>query len=405
MNKDKKLAIIIILIVTLSLVGIGIAFAAFSQTLTINGSAEVEASSWQVVFEGMTNVNTIDTPTTTVTAAEVTHPTIKNNSTEISTYSVSLKTPGDSITYNFKIHNKGDFAANLSSLTISGVNRPNLPVSGASLVTDSSIATANAKTLAKVEYKLYYTTDNSLVGQNAARDCLEPGESANVSLRIQFSKTNETDIEVLPSTDLVLDNLGITAIYNQSNNGSCPLEPGKPVVDIPFENVDYSYYSYEGKLFVGTGINNVILSESIISRAQYASAFATMCSDGSTPINNQCPEGTTAVFSDSPAATSAAAYCSGCRLMTKAEAESWGCSASSIPKCAGKQNGHGYYWWLADADATSSIHAWFINVGGGMLRTQVTTERGVRPAVTISNSATMTGAGTQLDPYVITVSN
>ena len=175
MNKDKRLTILIILIVTLSLVGIGIAFAAFSQTLTINGSAEVEASSWKVVFEGMTNVNTLDAPTTTGTASEVTHPTIKNNSTEISTYEVSLKTPGDSITYNFKIHNKGDFAANLSSLTISGVNRPASPVSGASLVTDSSIATANSKTLAKVEYKLYYTIDNTLVGQNSARDCLEAG--------------------------------------------------------------------------------------------------------------------------------------------------------------------------------------------------------------------------------------
>ena len=117
--KDRKLTIAIIAVLMISLVGIGIAFAAFSQTLTINGSAEVEASKWQVVFEGVTNASTIDAPTTSGTATEITRPTIKNNDTEISTYSVSLKTPGDSITYNFKIHNKGDFAANLSSLTIS----------------------------------------------------------------------------------------------------------------------------------------------------------------------------------------------------------------------------------------------------------------------------------------------
>ena len=320
MSKDKRLTILIILIVTLSLIGIGIAFAAFSQTLTINGSAEVEASSWQVVFEGMTNPSRIGAPNKIGTAEEITRPTIKNNSTEISTYEVLLKTPGDSIIYNFKIHNKGDFAANLSSLTISGVNRPNLPVSGASLVTDSSIANANAKTLAKVEYKLYYTTDNSLVGQNAARDCLEPGESANVSLKITFSAKTETDTEVLPNTDLVLDNLGITAVYNQTDNESCPLEPGVSVVDVPFENVDYSYYSYEEKLFKGTGVNNVIISETVIGLNQYSTSEGTDNGSGANPRYT---------FIDSPAADDAAAYCNGCRLMSKEEAVSWGCLTDS----------------------------------------------------------------------------
>ena len=401
MNKDKKLTILIILIVTLALVGIGIAFAAFSQTLTINGSAEVEASSWKVVFEGMTNVNTIDAPATVGTAAEVTHPTIKNNSTEISTYEVSLKTPGDSITYNFKIHNKGDFAANLSSLTISGVNRPASPVKGASLVTDSTIATANAKTLAKVEYKLYYTTDNILVGQNAARDCLEPGESANVSLKITFSASSETDVEVLPSTNLVLDNLGISSTYTQTTNGTCPLEPGERVVDIPFENVDYSYYSYEGKSFIGTGVNNVILSENIISKAQYSSATATECSDGSAPINKKCPEGTTPVFVDHPAADAALAYCAGCRLMTHAEANLWcGADHTTNSKCIARNNSSAIAWWFADLYGV--VSAWSVGSDGFISDRHVTYSLGVRPATDIPSTATMTGSGTKSDPYVIT---
>ena len=409
MNKDKRLTILIILIVTLSLIGIGIAFAAFSQTLTINGSAEVEASSWQVVFEGMTNPNKIGAPNKIGTAEEITRPTIKNNSTEISTYEVSLITPGDSIIYNFKIHNKGDFAANLSSLTISGVNRPASPVKGSSLVTDSSIAAANAKTLSKIEYKFYYTTDNVLVGQNPARDCLEAGESANVSLRIKFSTTGETDTEVLPSTDLVLDNLGITAVYNQSNNGSCPLEPGVPVVDIPFENVDYSYYTYEGKSFIGTGVDNLIITENITSKAKWSSAAATECSDGRTPVNYQCPSGTTPVFNDHPAADAAVAYCTGCRLMTRAEACAWGGASTSTcsgyppnkDKIIGKYNGSANHWWLADANITS--RAWYVTVTGIISYSAVTVSFGVRPAVSIPSTATMSGSGTQLDPYVITI--
>ena len=406
MNKDKRLTVLIILIVTLSLVGIGIAFAAFSQTLTINGSAEVEASSWKVVFEGMTNVNTIDAPTTTGTAAEVTHPTIKNNSTEISTYSVSLKTPGDSITYNFKIHNKGDFAANLSGLTISGVNRPSSPISGASLVTDSSIATVNAKTLNKVEYKLYYTIDNSLVGQNSARDCLEAGETANVSLRITFSTESETDTEVLPNSNLILDNLGISSTYTQTTNGTCPIEPGYEYSG-PFLNIDYAYYTYEGKSFIGTGVNNIIISETIPSTAQWSSSYATECSDKSAPVNNKCPTGTTPVFTDHPAADAANAYCTGCRLMTRAEACAWGGASTSTcsgyppnkDKMIGKYNGSSDRWWLADARVTST--AWRVNNVGNIDSNYVTYNGGVRPVTDIPSTATMSGSGTKLDPYVI----
>ena len=388
MNKDKRLTILIILIVILSLIGIGIAFAAFSQTLTINGSAEVEASSWQVVFEGMTNVNTIDAPTTSGTASELTHPTIKNNSTEIGTYSVSLKTPGDSITYNFKIHNKGDFAANLSSLTISGVNRPASPVSGSSLVTDSSIATANAKTLAKVEYKLYYAIDNTLVGQNPARDCLEAGESANVSLKITFSTKSETDTSILPSSDLVLDNLGVSSTYTQTTNGTCPLEPGYEYSG-PFENIDLAYYTYEDKSFIGTGVNNVILSETIPSLAKYASANGTDNGEGVNPRYT---------FADSPAADAATVYCTGCRLMTHAEAKSW-CGTSANSKCVAKYNSSAYYWWLAEAVNIS--RAWYVSSGGVIYTDYVTGSSGVRPAVDIPSTATMSGSGTKLDPYVI----
>ena len=411
--KDRKLTVAVIAVLLISLIGIGIAFAAFSQTLTINGSAEVEASKWQVVFEGVTSASTIDAPTTSGTASEITRPTIKNNDTEISTYSVSLKTPGDSITYNFKIHNKGDFAANLSSLTISGVNRPASPVSGASLVTDSSIATANASTLAVIEYKFYYTDNNALVGQDP-RDCLEPGESENVSLKITFASSDATDTSILPSTDLVLDNLGVSATYNQSNNGSCALEPGSPVVDVPFSNQDGLYYTYEGKSFIGTGVNNVIISENITSTATYASANATQCSDGSAPggqYNNTCMNGSTPVFADHPAADAAIAYCNGCRLMTLTEAGAWaGCTQSQIDsnKCQNAKiiatyQGLVDLWWLADAVNTNTARSGTFT--GYLNPRSVTNSLGVRPVVSIPSGATISGSGTSAQPYVITVSN
>ena len=390
--KDKKTMIIVIIALIVSIIGIGIAFAAFSQTLTINGNASVEATNWEVVFEGTDGTSTLGSPTLTGTANVETAPTIKNNQTEISNYAVSLKTPGDSVTYNFRIHNKGSYAANLGSITISGVSNPSSAISGASLVTDSSIATQNASTLAVTEYKLYYTDDNTLVGQNAVRDCLESNEYENVSLRIVFSTTDATDTSILPSSDLVLNNLGVSAVYNQANNGSCQVAPTPTPTGDPFVNTDGAYYTYEGKSFIGTGVDSVIISETIPSKEQWSTADGTDNGVGANPRFT---------FNDSPAADAAAAYCTGCRLMTKAEAESWGCSTSTAnSKCIGKYNGSDGVWWLADAYRTGYV--WSVLSDGYIVNSRVSSSNGVRPVVSISSTATMTGSGTSTSPYVIT---
>ena len=384
--RDKKLTIVIIIVLMISVIGLGIAFAAFSQTLTINGTGTVESSSWSVVFEGADGSNTIGAPTLVGTATEVTHPTIKNNSTEIGDYAVTLKTPGDSVTYNFKIHNKGDYAANLTSITVSGINRPSGPIGNINLVKNKS---GNPACIGDMRYSFYYTSDNMAVGQYPGRDCLEPGESEEVTLKIIFNEYNYTQETIdmyeksgngyLPKTDLVLDNLGISATYTQSNNGSCQWQPSGAIESAPFENYDFAYYTYEGKSFKGTGVNNIVVSDTIISRE---------------------------IYNDNTAKNVAEAYCTGCRLMTRTEVVSWGCSTSSsihVAKCVAtypnstSQSG----WWLADKQ--NSTNAYYVSTLGSIGYMSVSSTIGVRSAVSIPAGSTMSGSGTQLDPYVITV--
>ena len=401
MEKNRKITIILVITLIISVIGLGIAFAAFSTTLNISGTAQVQSSSWDIEFEGITTAGTIDNAVINGTATEVTHPTITNSGKDIGTYSVTLKSPGDSVTYNFKIHNKGDYAATVSSVTIA---------SGVNLTTDTAKQQSETDTLNAIDYRLYYTSNNALVGSGDAKDCLEPGEEENVTLRIVFSSSTETDTSVLPSSALILDNLGVSVVYNQSNNDACPFDPskGKTVTNAPFANYDGAYYTYETKSFIGTGVNNVIISENIISKERYASKFATECSDESKPVSNQCPEGTTPVFIDHPAADAAAAYCTGCRLMTYAEANSWGCPTSNPPstdKCVAKYNGSADFWWLADVRARATYLAYIISGDGSFSNSgNVSYPAGVRPAVSISSSATITGSGTSSSPYVITVS-
>ena len=419
MFRDKKVTIAIVAVLMISVIGLGIAFAAFSQTLTIGGSGTVDASSWSVVFEGADGSNTIGAPTLVGTATEVTRPTIKNNSTEISNYEVSLATPGDSITYNFKVHNKGDYAAEISSIIVSGREHPvNADgVNGSYLVTDSTVYNTYKNTLNKVYYKFYYTNGNKIVGQDPGKDCLEPGESEYLSLKIVFGAKSDTNINILPKNDVHLDNLGVSVIYNQHANNFCYYEsdtPRETVTNEPFINYDGVYYTYEGKSFIGTGVNNVIISENVIGQAKYSSEYPTKCSDGSDPVSYRCPEGVSPAYIDTPVLDMAEEYCTGCRLMTLSEYRSWvGCidCSSTKPNMANYNS----WWWLADSNYDLKYPTdmvWTVFSGQSFygtpysredkLNTYIRSSFGVRPVVSIPSTATISGSGTQLDPYVIT---
>ena len=413
---NRKITIAIIIVLVIATVSLGIAFATFSTTLNITGTASVESSTWNIVFEGITNPNTLDAPTITGTAEVITAPTIKNNATEISNYAVALKTPGDSVTYNFRIHNKGDYAADLTSLRVGRRERPASYVKYSDIVTlegwDSVRENDDIRALNATQYGFLYTDDNTFVGQNSVRDCLEPGEYENVTLKITFSSLSESDASILPKEDVIIDNLGISAIYNQKNNGTCSIPRINNYLG-NFVNIDGAYYTYEGKNFKGTNVDNVIISETAIGRVNYATAATSVCSDGSTPSGSYyitCPAGTTPIFNDSPAKDMAEAYCTGCRLMTKAEVQSWYCPESydiNNSKCLAEYNGSITGWWLADGLVSEGDSRVWIVSGSGYL-TDIGfpfNPSGVRPVVSIPSSATMTGSGTQSDPYVITVSN
>ena len=111
--KNKKVGIISGGVLVLALVAmIGIVYAAYSQTLNINGDATVKANSWNIHFANLSDVELKGE------AKEITKPTIKNNSTTIGDYSVLLSKPGDSIGYTFDIVNDGTFNAILDVIKI-----------------------------------------------------------------------------------------------------------------------------------------------------------------------------------------------------------------------------------------------------------------------------------------------
>lgn len=203
--KRKNTIVIAIITLIVSVIGLSIAFATFSTTLRINGSATVQASSWDVHFsstEGGSGGGTITpilsnnnglTPTSTATVGTF-------NSTQL-TWEGSVKTAGDKITFDFFIVNAGDYNASLSTLTKSALT---CKMNG---VPETTVCS-------KLSYIFKYKDTGDLVSQG---DTLAPGESKEVELILQLGDYSQ-DGSDLPENNVIVDSdtLTITLLYVQN---------------------------------------------------------------------------------------------------------------------------------------------------------------------------------------------
>ena len=232
---DKKTKIIAGSIVALAvIVVLGIVYAAFTQQLTINGSATGRSSSWKIYFSRLTG------PTLNGTAKQITAPEIKSNSTTIGDYSVTVTSPGDYIEYEFDVTNDGDYDATLTGLTINNNNNLTYVGSGDNKTNDEN----NVKS--QIEYTLKYS-DGTTVSQN---DTLKSKETKTMRLRLTYKTFN--DASLLPKADVAISGLGISLTYTQDGNAKVNPNGTTPYVK------PYDTYSVGDTFTLGTDSYHVI---------------------------------------------------------------------------------------------------------------------------------------------------
>ena len=252
MNKDRKL-VFGVLALLVGIVVVSISYAAFTQNLNINGTGNVQATSWSVHFANLSNA------VTNGTAVERTAPTIKSGRTDIGDYAVDFYTPGDSITYKFDVVNDGDYDAKIAVVT-----KGTPSCSG----TDT---TSNTNVCNNLEYTLKYTSNKQDVAVN---DTLRKNETKNMTLVLRYKSTigqNE-----LPTAEVTVSNLGITLQYAQDS-----LAGGNPVTStyvytastntfqigsaVPTGETTYDNYASTGKsVFIRHTIENDVITESYV---------------------------------------------------------------------------------------------------------------------------------------------
>lgn len=197
MEKERGAKVIAIVALLIAVVGLTVGYAAYSSTLTINGTANVDPASWKVNFGYKTGDSL--TGTKTGHATETTAPTLAD--TTISGFDVTLKAPGDSVTYNFLIKNSGTLNARLANFTMGTLTcAPN--ASGSISQEDAT------KLCGELKYTLTYADDSTITTGTP----LNSNDSKELKLKLEWPSASTLSV----SDDVKVTIGETTFVYEQA---------------------------------------------------------------------------------------------------------------------------------------------------------------------------------------------
>ena len=181
MNRTQKNYIILGLSVIVLIMAVG--YAAFSSQLKISGTSSV-TSSWDVEITNIESANVIgsatngSTPTYTKTTA---------------TFNTNLVSPGDSITYDVTVENKGSVDATLNTVTKTDTNNSAILFETSGIKEgDSLLVGAKAHMFVKVTY-------NQAIASQP--------KNLTSTLKVTLDYVQKSSSAVTPSTSLAADKL------------------------------------------------------------------------------------------------------------------------------------------------------------------------------------------------------
>lgn len=183
---SNKVQNVLLGVLAVGLIGITVAYAALTQQLKIEGTAKVEASTWDIHFETLEGAKT----GYATLATDASKLAIQSDTTSMSGNLGTLKAPGDTITYTFNVKNAGSINAKISSITA-----PNLTCAPA---TSGGSQTVANNVCANLTYTIEYTSESPKT--IAVGNTLTAGASKNITLKI----VNSSAATTLASEDIAV---------------------------------------------------------------------------------------------------------------------------------------------------------------------------------------------------------
>lgn len=155
---------------------------------------------FRVRFDNLRNVSLDGT------AKEITKPTINTYDTRISNYSVSLTSPGDSVSYVFDVVNDGDYHTIISAI--------NLPIPMCKEINGSVNDNTNHVCQNLVYTLKYIDGQNVRIGDKLLRN-----QRKTMILNLYYKK--DINPKDLAKNDLIISNLDVDIFYTQCVKNSC----------------------------------------------------------------------------------------------------------------------------------------------------------------------------------------
>lgn len=193
-KKSKKGLVILLLLLAVVLMTIG--FAAYEQTLRINGTVGIQASSWNVLYN---NTAGSGNGITTTSGSETATATINTNDTNFS-FDVTLAEPGDFYEATIYPHNYGTLTAYLDSITMN-----------ATCSDDSNFTNYFTYTLTYNGGTSYTASATGITGQGLAKNAQVP-----VKIRVEYKQP--ANANQLPANDVTVTVSG-SLHYDSEDNG------------------------------------------------------------------------------------------------------------------------------------------------------------------------------------------
>ena len=201
--RDSNIKIPIIVALVVAVVSLGVAFAAFSTQLNINGTATVQASSWDIYFTtaasgGSKPESSTNMPSGTITpSGSVSDATASILATTF-TWSANFKSPNDKVVYTIYVKNGGDYNAKVSNISMPTIT----------CTSDTKSACGH------LHYGLF--TDSTGVTPLSTAFQVNAGATETFYLVAYLDNTyGGNDGSELVSTDLTTDSISATVTFEQ----------------------------------------------------------------------------------------------------------------------------------------------------------------------------------------------
>jgi hypothetical protein len=205
MTRQRGTVVAIIAALVVAVVSLGVAFAAFSTQLNINGTATVQASSWDVFFTtastgGSKPESSTNMPSGTISPSGSTSNATASILATTFTWSASFKAPNDKVVYTIYVKNGGDYNAKVSNITT-----PAITCTG-----DTKSACTH------LHYGLY--TDSAGTNELDNTFTVNAGNTGTFYLVAYLDNTyGGNDGSGLVSSNLTTNNIPATVTFEQTN--------------------------------------------------------------------------------------------------------------------------------------------------------------------------------------------